>query len=370
MTESNLPSPLVDANVNLQEFQFLPLDVVRLRDSSLSIEASGDEFRAAVLLWCAAWHQVPAASLPAGDLALATYAGYGRGDVKSWLKVREGALRGFVKCSDGRLYHVVLAEKANEAWDGRLRHRHRKECDRIKKAAQRAEVKPVYPTFEEWRAHAEATGSDRWEPPSGDVPGMSPGTDQGQQQGQRVEVPEGVPGESPPKGTGIGDSGEGQGTGTEKNPQGSLRSPSSPAAPPTQPPPGGRGGRDQAKAERLAAVTADAMAAYNAIMAKPNGLLPVATEVGIETKRANVKRCISTARQICARQHAAGQYATDLITSKFWEDYFTACDADDFKSGRQTPGRGHENWTPDFEYLTRSDVMVEVFDRAATEAAA
>jgi hypothetical protein len=368
MTDTNLPPPLVDAKVNLQEFQFLPLDVVRLRDSDLAIEASGDEFRAAVLLWCAAWHQVPAASLPAGDQALATYAGYGRGDVKSWLKVREGALRGFVLCSDGRLYHAVLAEKANEAWEGRLRHRHRKECDRIKKAAQRAEVKPVYPTFEEWRAHAEATGSDRWETPSSDVPGMSPGTGQGQQQGQDGDVPEGVPVESPPKGRGIGDSGEGQGTGTEENPQGSLRSPSSP---PTQPPPGGKGGRDsQAKAERLAAVTADAMAAYNAIMARPNGELSVATDVGIETKRANVKRCIRTAKQICERQHAAGEYPTDLITPKFWNDYFTQCDRDDFKAGRQAPGRGHGNWKPDFEYLTRAEVMAEVFDQAATEAAA
>lgn len=33
----------------------------RLRDSDIATKAKGDEFRCAVLLWCAAWHQVPAA---------------------------------------------------------------------------------------------------------------------------------------------------------------------------------------------------------------------------------------------------------------------------------------------------------------------
>jgi hypothetical protein len=369
MTETTLPPPLVDSRVDLRDFDFMPLDVARLRDSSLAIEATGEEFRAAVLLWCAAWHQTPAASLPDNDQALSTYAGYGRTEVRAWRKVRTGALRGFVLCSDGRLYHVVLAEKANEAWEGRLRHRHKKECERIKKAAQRAETQPVYPTFDQWRAHMDATGSDRWEPVAGDVPAMSPGTDAGHGEGQTRDVPVGVPGVSPSlKGTVERDSGEGQGTGKVGNPQGSLRSPSSPAAPPTPPPPSGLG--QQAKAERLAAVTADAMAAYNAIMAKPAGLLPAVTDVGIENKRKWVKRCIPVARDICARQHDAGQYPSDLISPQFWQDYFRACNADDFKSGRQPPGKGHENWTPDFEYLTRAEVMVEVFDRAVTEAAA
>jgi O-methyltransferase involved in polyketide biosynthesis len=106
--------PLVPADVDLRDFAFMPLDVVRLRDSSLSIEASGDEFRAAVLLWCVAWHQVPAASLPDDDRALAMYTGFGR-DVKGWKRIRAGAIRGFVQCSDGRLYHPILAEKAMEA---------------------------------------------------------------------------------------------------------------------------------------------------------------------------------------------------------------------------------------------------------------
>lgn len=110
----SLPAPLTYPDLDVRHLQYMPLDVVRLRDSDIAALASGDAFRAAVLLWCHAWHQVPAASLPADDANLARYSGYGR-DVKGWLKVKDEALRGFVLCSDGRLYHAVIAEKATEA---------------------------------------------------------------------------------------------------------------------------------------------------------------------------------------------------------------------------------------------------------------
>ena len=112
--------PLVPAEVDLQGFLFMPLDVARLRDSELSVVATGDEFRAAILLWCAAWQQVPAASLPNNDPLLAKLAGYGR-DLAGWLTVKTMALHGFVLCRDGRLYNPMIAEKALLAWEGRKR---------------------------------------------------------------------------------------------------------------------------------------------------------------------------------------------------------------------------------------------------------
>ena len=89
---SDRPEPLVPAEVDLRDFKFMPLDVVRLRDSGLTAKATGDEFRAAVLLWCASWHQVPAASLPDDDDELANICGYSRSR-REWAKVRVGALR-------------------------------------------------------------------------------------------------------------------------------------------------------------------------------------------------------------------------------------------------------------------------------------
>lgn len=110
----NLPDPLTPSTLDLRSFTYMPLEVVRLRDSDLVVLASGEEFRAAVLLWCAAWHQVPSASLPNDERMLANLAGFGR-DLKAWREVSEAALRGFIECNDGRLYHPVIAEKAIES---------------------------------------------------------------------------------------------------------------------------------------------------------------------------------------------------------------------------------------------------------------
>lgn len=119
-----MTEPLVPSDTDLRDFHFMPLDVARLMNSDLVAVASGEEFRAAVLLWCKSWHQVPAASLPNDDRMLAHLAGFGR-DLKAWGEVKEVALRGFVLCSDGRLYHPVIAEKATEAFDAKRKQRNR-----------------------------------------------------------------------------------------------------------------------------------------------------------------------------------------------------------------------------------------------------
>jgi len=111
---TDLPAPPVPPDLDLRGFHYMALDVTRLRDSRFALQSTGDEFRAGVLLWCASWHQKPASSLPNDDKQLAALAGYGR-DVKAWKRARKGALRGFMLCSDGRLYHPVVAEKALEA---------------------------------------------------------------------------------------------------------------------------------------------------------------------------------------------------------------------------------------------------------------
>jgi hypothetical protein len=119
-----MKEPLVPAGLDLREFDWMPLEVKRLRDSDLSVLAPGDAFRAAVLLWCAAWHQVPAGSLPADNRLLANLAGYGR-DLKGWASVKADAMRGFIECTDGRLYHPLVCEKAIEADEQRNKQRKR-----------------------------------------------------------------------------------------------------------------------------------------------------------------------------------------------------------------------------------------------------
>jgi hypothetical protein len=122
-----MTEPLTPAGLDLRDFDWMPLDVMRLRDSDLAVLATGDAFRAAVLLWCAAWHQVPAGSLPADNRLLANLAGYGR-DLDGWASVKADAMRGFVECSDGRFYHPIVCEKAIEADDQRNKQRKRTEA--------------------------------------------------------------------------------------------------------------------------------------------------------------------------------------------------------------------------------------------------
>jgi hypothetical protein len=140
---AHLPPPLTSEDVDLRGMPYMPLDVVRLRDSDLIIMSSGEGFRAAVLLWCVAWHQVPAASLPDDDKTLAHLAGFGR-EIDAWMAVKDEATRGFVKCSDGRLYHKTMAEKAVEAWAARKRHREKLAKAREAKAAKQPPIEASY----------------------------------------------------------------------------------------------------------------------------------------------------------------------------------------------------------------------------------
>lgn len=122
---SELPEPLVPEDVDLRGYEFMPLYGHHLFGSDFNAGVSDAAWRAALTLWWKAWNQVPAASLPDDDVALCRLADLGR-DVKEWKKLRADALHGFVKCSDGRLYHRKLSMWALEAWDRRVKERERK----------------------------------------------------------------------------------------------------------------------------------------------------------------------------------------------------------------------------------------------------
>lgn len=109
------PAPLVPAEVDLRDFPGMWFDVSRLIKSETWVMGSGDECKAALTLWMQSWHQVPAGSLPNEQRMLEHLS-----MSKRWRSVREHALRGWILCSDGRLYHPVVCEKALEAWVEKL----------------------------------------------------------------------------------------------------------------------------------------------------------------------------------------------------------------------------------------------------------
>lgn len=109
------PSPLTPADCDLRDFPFMPVETDRVLKSETWIMGTGDERAAAISLWFQSWHQVPAGSLPNKDEVLAHLAVCAK-----WKKVKAHALRGWVLCSDGRLYHPVVCEKVLEAWVEKL----------------------------------------------------------------------------------------------------------------------------------------------------------------------------------------------------------------------------------------------------------
>jgi len=132
-----IPDPMTPADCDLRGLEYMPLLGQRLFGSEFDAMASDSEWRAGVTLWWAAWTQCPAGSVPDDDTALCRLADLGR-DLKTWKKLRARALHGFVKCSDGRLYHPTLAQQALVAWDKRVKERERKAQWRAKKLGQEA----------------------------------------------------------------------------------------------------------------------------------------------------------------------------------------------------------------------------------------
>ncbi len=125
-----LPDPLNTPDCTLRGFRWMPLYFEDLFASDFFATATAEELRAALKLWCVAWLQTPAGSLPNSDRALCYHAGLDR-NMRAWHRVKEAALHGFILCSDGRLYHAFLVEKAREALGKR-------ESDRKRQAQRRA----------------------------------------------------------------------------------------------------------------------------------------------------------------------------------------------------------------------------------------
>ncbi|MEQ7866551.1 hypothetical protein ABQ137_07965 [Xanthomonas sp. WHRI 8393] len=164
---------------------------------------------------------------------------------------------------------------------------------------------------------------------------------------------------SPPERKGTG-KGKEQGREEETS---SLRSDSSASLTltPPGPPPADLSKR---KAERIQQIAEEAQAAYNRVLAKPNGELTACTVLNKPRLKA-VEKALPTVRAICRQL-----YGNERVTAEFWTALFETAADDEFHSGRKPGGAGHENWKPDFEYLLRENVIAKLFDRAMTENAA
>lgn len=127
----DLPAPLTPPECDLRGMPYMALDLVRLFESDFYALSTGEEFKAALTLWGKSFYQMPGGSLPDDERLLAHLSG-----AKRWEVVKKMALKGWVKCADGRLYHPTVAQKAMEAWRSRVLRRARTEAARAARLEQ------------------------------------------------------------------------------------------------------------------------------------------------------------------------------------------------------------------------------------------
>lgn len=89
----------------------------------------------------AAWHQVPAGSLPAHPAALCDLAGFGV-DLGAWLAVQDRVLASWTLAQDDRLYFEPLGDVIAEAW-GRRRKKRSTSTSQKRRARMRAELSAI-----------------------------------------------------------------------------------------------------------------------------------------------------------------------------------------------------------------------------------
>jgi len=137
-----LPAPLISKEVYLgDKAKWMPLLTDRLAHSMFVRIASNAELGAALRLWVQAWGERPSGSVPNDPRWLADVTKLG----DRWSSHAEVVLRGFVACSDGRLYHPVICEIAKNRFEqlkGRRRgaalSRRRQEAKRIENRRKNA----------------------------------------------------------------------------------------------------------------------------------------------------------------------------------------------------------------------------------------
>lgn len=187
----DLPEPLTPADCDLRDFARIMIDITRLFGSSFNAKASRNPLAWMIghKLWYRSWHQVPAASLPNDDDELCYLAELGF-DRVTWDNARELAMHGWIMCSDGRLYHPVVAEAALISWEAKLKKRHLTYCASIRKHNERhPNDKLETPNYQQWQALGRperVTQVSRVTPPtkSRSSHAKSPSKGQGQGQGQ------------------------------------------------------------------------------------------------------------------------------------------------------------------------------------------
>jgi hypothetical protein len=135
-TLRTIERPPVPSDCSMKGLSYIPLEIDRLKRSRSWARAGRIPYLGYYLInqWTAAWQQVPAGSLEDDDDVLCAAA---QCPTELWADVRDEVLGGWLRCSDGRLYHPVICELATGVWQSRQAYRDGTARARAAKAAKR-----------------------------------------------------------------------------------------------------------------------------------------------------------------------------------------------------------------------------------------
>lgn len=155
-----LPPPLTPRECDCTDLDGFMLNVERLMASELVALSSHEIVAASLFVWCRAWKQRPAASLPDDDRVNAAFA---RLPLARFKRLKSEVMHGIVKCSDGRLYHRVLAAEALNAFQRKLSFQKRRhdDAERLRKWREKHGETQCETRVEREGRDRESTGQDK-----------------------------------------------------------------------------------------------------------------------------------------------------------------------------------------------------------------
>jgi 5-methylcytosine-specific restriction endonuclease McrA len=130
VTTSNLPDPPYPAETRARGWK-LYLDHERINQSDTWALAPNDMKPWLLMLWHVAWQQTPAGSYGSDDAVIAAKIGM---DFRQFTAHRDILMRGWVRHSDGRLYHPVIAEQVQAMREAKRDTSRRQDSHRAKRA--------------------------------------------------------------------------------------------------------------------------------------------------------------------------------------------------------------------------------------------
>lgn len=140
------PQPFIPTSLrSFKGMSYLPLYLQSLRENPLYEQSTGNQFKAAITLYMAAWESEIACSIPNAVPALERILKMDSNEFMECMRegqLKNGFMNGWILCSNNRFYHPDLARAMATTMNRFSEKQHQAEKARHKKECQRNKIDP------------------------------------------------------------------------------------------------------------------------------------------------------------------------------------------------------------------------------------